>query len=72
MATRAIRSRCNTPRRPHNGNVTPQPDNPLPDDVETLKTMLLAERSARLAEAREQALLIEKLRHQIAKLQSVR
>jgi hypothetical protein len=34
--------------------------------------MLLAERSARLAEAREQALLIEKLRHQIAKLESVR
>jgi transposase len=72
MATRTSGSRCNPPRRSHNGDVTPQPDDPLPDDVETLKAMLLAERSARLAEAREQALLIEKLRHQIAKLRHER
>jgi len=52
--------------------VTPQPDASLPDDVETLKAMLLAERSARLAETREQALLIEKLRHQIAKMRHER
>jgi transposase len=48
------------------------PDDPLPDDVETLKAMLLAERAARRADAREQALLIEKLRHTIAKLRHER
>jgi transposase len=72
MATRTSGSRCNTPHRSHNGDVMPRPDDPLPDDVETLKAMVLAERSARLAEAREQALLIEKLRHQIAKLRHER
>ena len=72
MATRVIRSRCKAAHRSHNGDVTPQPDDPLPDDVETLKAMLLAERSARLAETREQALLIEKLRHQIAKMRHER
>ena len=41
---------------------------PLPDDVETLKAMLLAERQAHRAEVRDQALLIEKLEHQIARL----
>jgi hypothetical protein len=40
----------------------------LPDDVETLKAMLLAERQAHRAEVRDQALLIEKLEHQIAEL----
>jgi transposase len=48
------------------------PDDPLPDDVETLKAMLLAERAARRADAREQALLIEKLKHTIAKLRHER
>jgi transposase len=56
--------------------VTPQPDDHLlPDDVETLKAMLLAERSARqtaekLTKLRE--LEIEKLKHRIAKLQHER
>ena len=45
---------------------------PLPDDVETLKAMLLAERQAHRAEVRDQALLIEKLEHQIAKLRHER
>jgi transposase len=48
------------------------PDDPLPDDVETLKAMLLAERQTHRAETREQALLIEKLRHTIAKLRHER
>jgi transposase len=48
------------------------PDDPLPDDVETLKAMLLAERAARRADAREQALLIEKLKHTIATLRHER
>jgi transposase len=47
-------------------------DTPLPDDVETLKAMLLAERQAHRAELRDQALLIEKLRDRIAKLQHER
>src|SRR5947207_7982079 len=50
-----------------NGDVT-APDEPLPDDVETLKALLLVHR----AELRNQALLIEKLRHRIAKLQHER
>ena len=37
---------------------------PLPDDVETLKAMLLAERQAYGAKFRNQALQIEKLEHQ--------
>jgi transposase len=45
---------------------------PLPDDVETLKAMLLAERQAHRAEVRDQALLIEKLEHQIARLRHER
>jgi transposase len=43
----------------------------LPDDIETLKAMLVAERAARAAaeaEARSRALLIEKLKYTIAKL----
>lgn len=52
--------------------MTPPPDEPLPDDAETLKAMLLAEREARRADAREQALVIEKLRHTIAKLRHER
>ena len=72
MATRVIRSRCKTARRSHNGVVTPQPDAPLPDDVETLKAMLLAERQAYGAKVRDQALLIEKLEHQIARLRHER
>src|SRR5690349_5165452 len=34
----------------HNGAVTPQADAPLPDDIETLKAVLLAERQAHRAE----------------------
>jgi transposase len=52
--------------------VTLPSDEPLPDDAETLKAMLLAEREARRADAREQALVIEKLRHTIAKLRHER
>jgi transposase len=48
------------------------PADPLPDDVETLKAMLLAERQTHRAETREQALLIDKLRHTIAKLRQER
>jgi transposase len=54
--------------------VTPAPD-PLPDDIETLKALLLAERAARQAaeaEARNRALLIEKLKYIIAKLRHER
>src|SRR5689334_7246553 len=43
----------------------------LPDDVETLKSMLVAERAARMAaegEAQHRALLIEKLQYTIKKL----
>ena len=43
-------------------------DAPLPDDVETLKAMLLAEREAHRAELRDQALRIEQLKQTIAKL----
>src|SRR5260370_41936871 len=58
-----------------NGAVTSPADPPLPDDIETLKAMLLAERSARqaaekLTKLRE--LEIEKLKHRIAKLQHER
>ncbi|HEY4748386.1 MAG TPA: IS66 family transposase, partial [Steroidobacteraceae bacterium] len=45
---------------------------PLPDDVETLKAMLLAEREAYRAKVRDQVLLIEKLEHQIAQLRHER
>ena len=45
---------------------------PLPDDIEMLKAMLLAERQAYRAEVRDQALLIEKLEHQIARLRHER
>ena len=78
MATRASNSRCKAPRGFHNGAVTAQPDAPLPDDADTLKAMFLAQREALAAaearamaaetNARAQALLIEKLEHQIAKL----
>jgi transposase len=47
----------------------------LPDDVETLKSMLVAERAARMAaegEAQHRALLIEKLKYTIRKLQHER
>src|SRR5206468_10566772 len=47
----------------------------LPDDVETLKSMLVAERAARMAaegEAQHRALLIEKLRYTIRKLRHER
>jgi transposase len=47
-------------------------DDPLPDDVETLKAMLLAERTAYRAELRDQALRIKQLKHRIAKLQHER
>jgi len=55
--------------------VTPPADGPLPDDIETLKAMLLAERSARRtaeAQAHERALQIEQLKHTIAKLRHER
>jgi transposase len=45
---------------------------PLPDDIATLKAMLLAERQAHRAEVHNQALLIEKLEHQIARLRHER
>ncbi len=46
-----------------NSDVTTPAAEPLPDDVETLKAMLLAERQAYGAKVRDQALLIEKLEH---------
>jgi transposase len=50
-------------------------DDSLPDDVETLKSMLIAERAARMAaegEAQHRALLIEKLKYTIRKLRHER
>jgi transposase len=47
----------------------------LPNDVETLKSMLVAERAARMAaegEAQHRALLIEKLKYTIRKLRHER
>jgi len=55
-----------------NGAVTTAAAEPLPDDVETLKAMLLAEREAYRAKVRDQVLLIEKLEHQIAQLRHER
>jgi transposase len=52
--------------------VTSPAAEPLPDDIETLKAMLLAERQAHRAEIHNQALLIEKLEHQIARLRHER
>jgi transposase len=52
------------------GFVTPASD-ALPDDVATLKAMMIAERAARMAaeaDTRNRALLIEKLKYTIAKL----
>ncbi len=72
MATRMSSSRCKAPHGSHNGDVTAPSDEPLPDDIETLKAMLLAERQAHRAELRDQALRIEKLKHRIAKLQHER
>ncbi|MBI2739223.1 MAG: IS66 family transposase zinc-finger binding domain-containing protein [Rhodospirillales bacterium] len=58
--------------------MTPPAADPLPDDIETLKAMLLAQREALASaearamaaetNARDQALLIEKLEQQIARL----
>ena len=71
-----------TPWFAHMAAVMMQPDEALPDDVETLKAMLLVQREALVsaearataaeADARERALLIEKLRHTIAKLRHER
>src|SRR5947207_742048 len=74
MTTRRAGSRCNAPHRSHNGVVTPQPDDHLlPDDVETLKAMLLAERSARqTAEKLTKLRELEIEKHRIAKLQHER
>jgi transposase len=50
-------------------------DDSLPNDVETLKTMLVAERAARMAaesDAQYRALLIEKLKYTIRKLRHER
>jgi transposase len=50
-------------------------DEPLPNDIETLKAMLLAERATRLvmeAEAKARALLIEQMKFTIAKLRHER
>jgi transposase len=65
-----------------NGAVTTPAAEPLPDDVETLKAMFLAQREALASaearamaaetNARDQALLIEKLEHQIARLRHER
>jgi transposase len=55
-----------------NDAVTTPADAPLPDDVETLKAMLLAERQAYGAKVRDQALVIEQLKHQIARLRHER
>ena len=55
-----------------NGAVTPPADAPLPDDVEALKAMLLAEREAYRAKVRDQVLQIEKLEQQIAQLRHER
>ena len=55
-----------------NSDVIRPADAPLPDDVETLKAMLLAERQAYGAKFRNQALQIEKLEHQIAARGAVR
>jgi transposase len=65
-------SRCGAARDCHNGAVSPPAAEPLPDDVATLKAMLLAERQAHRAEVHDQALLIEKLEHQIARLRHER
>ena len=51
------------------------PNDSLPDDVETLKSMLVAERAARIAaegEAQHRALLIEKLQYTIRKMRHER
>ena len=55
-----------------NCNVTLTAAEPLPDDVETLKAMLLAERQAYGAKFHNQALRIEKLEQQIAQLRHER
>lgn len=55
-----------------NCNVTLTAAEPLPDDVETLKAMLLAERQAYGTKFRNQALRIEKLEQQIAQLRHER
>jgi len=55
-----------------NGAVTTPAAEPLPDDIETLKAMLLAERQAHRAEMRNQVLQIEKLEQQIAQLRHER
>ena len=50
-------------------------DEPLPNDIETLKAMLLAERTTRLvmeAEAKARTLLIEQMKFIIAKLRHER
>jgi transposase len=61
-------SRCKAPHGSHNDDVTASSDEPLPDDIETLMAMLLAERQAHRTEFNTQALQIEKLEHQIARL----
>src|SRR5882757_10263226 len=65
-----------------NSDVTMPAAEPLPDDVETLKAMFLAQREALASaearamtaetNARDQALLIEKLEYQIARLRHER
>ena len=75
MTTQVASIGCIVASLPSNGGVTLHPDEPLPDHIETLKAMLLSERSARLAaeaDARERALMIEKLKHIIAKLRHER
>ena len=75
MTTQAASTGCIVARLYSNGGVTLPPDKPLPNNIETLKAMLLAERAARQsaeATAHERALLIEKLKHTIAKLRHER
>ena len=55
-----------------NSGMTVAPDAPLPDDVETLKALLLAEREKHRAREQVQALEIERLKQTIAKLRHMR
>jgi len=55
-----------------NSGVSAAADAPLPDDVETLKALLLAEREKHRTDLRTQALEIEQLKQTIAKLRHER
>jgi transposase len=55
-----------------NSDVSVPDEAPLPDDIETLKALLLAEREKHRAEQRAQELRIEQLRQTIARLRQQR